>query len=322
MSLISHPRLGPPGELAHGDFEMVVRRLADDMAFGTDTSRFTGSGLEYAQSRPYAPGDSIRQMDWRITARTGTPFVKEYEALKRTGVHLVIDTSASMGLASGELSKHDLAIWCAAAIGLVAQRRLSPVAVLGGGERETRFEPSLLATDLWHAIEPLRRGSVSEQTQLGERLGHLAVRARRASVIVLLSDMHDPAAMPAVRRAAQRHDVIVLELRDPAEREPLRAGFFRGREAESGAEFIGHGRQRWTRRRHADEEAAPAGDGGGGAADRSRWGRRQPQDDPEPIARLLARAGASHLQLDTDRPFIGPLRQFLAARSAAAGGRG
>ncbi|MDG1358807.1 MAG: DUF58 domain-containing protein, partial [Phycisphaerales bacterium] len=64
------PTLGPPEELAHGDFEMVVRRLADDLAFGTDTSLFTGSGLEYAQSRPYEPGDPVKQIDWRMSART------------------------------------------------------------------------------------------------------------------------------------------------------------------------------------------------------------------------------------------------------------
>ena len=63
-------RLGPPEELSHGDFEMVVRRLADDLAFGTDASLFTGSGIEYAQSRPYEPGDPIKQIDWRMTART------------------------------------------------------------------------------------------------------------------------------------------------------------------------------------------------------------------------------------------------------------
>jgi uncharacterized protein (DUF58 family) len=303
MSTRLHPRLGPPGELAHGDFQFVVRRLADDLAFGTDASTFTGSGIEYAQSRPYEPGDSVRAMDWRLTARTGRAFVKEYESLKRMGVHLLVDTSASMGIGMAELTKHDLAVWCAAAIGLLAQRRLSPVAVHGGGERETRFEPSLLATDLWHAVEPLRRSTACEGTRIGRRLSQVATRARRASVIVVLSDLHDPEAIPAIRRATRRHDVVVLQMRDPAEREPLRAGFFRGREAETGAAFVGLGRTRW----------AGAGAAGAGAAG---------DDDAEPVARVIARAGASHLELDTDRPFIGPLRHFLAVRAATAGGRG
>ena len=134
-----HPDLCPPDELAHGDFEMVVRRLADDLAFGTDASLFTGSGLEYAQSRPYEAGDPIKQMDWRLTARMGKPYVKEYEALKRTDVLLLLDTSASMAVGSTRLRKHDLGVWLAAAIGLIAQRRLSPTAVIGGGERTNKI---------------------------------------------------------------------------------------------------------------------------------------------------------------------------------------
>ena len=290
MTIGSHPDLGPPDELAHGDFEMVVRRLADDLAFGTDASLFIGSGLEYAQSRPYQPGDSIKQMDWRLTARMGRPYVKEYEALKRTNVLVVLDTSASMGVSSVRLTKHDLGVWLAAAIGLVAQRRLSPTAIIGGGERTTRFEPSLLKTDLWQALEPLRSGSVEEGTRLGQRLRELIVRANRASVIIIISDLHDQDALPAIRHAAQKHDVIAIQLRDPAEEGNLRAGFFRGREAETGRDFIGRSRDRW---RSGEEDSG----------------------------RVLARAGASWLQLDTSQPFIPPLRHFLAARKNSLGGR-
>ncbi|MCP4939393.1 MAG: DUF58 domain-containing protein, partial [Phycisphaeraceae bacterium] len=142
------PTLGPPEELAHGDFEMVVRRLADDLAFGTDTSLFTGSGLEYAQSRPYEPGDPVKQIDWRMSARTSRTYVKEYEALKRVDVNIVVDTSASMAVGSTRITKQDLAIWLASAIGVLAQRRLSPCSVIGGGDRRTRVEPSLLRSDL------------------------------------------------------------------------------------------------------------------------------------------------------------------------------
>lgn len=284
-----HPDLCPPDELAHGDFEMVVRRLADDLAFGTDTSLFTGSGLEYAQSRPYEAGDPIKQMDWRLTARTGKPYVKEYEALKRTNVLLLLDTSASMGVGSTRLTKHDLGVWLAAAIGLIAQRRLSPTAVIGAGERTTRFEPSLLASDLWQALEPLRSSSDTEQTALGERLNDVVVRARRSSVIVVISDLHDPDAVPAIRLAAQRHDVIVLELRDPVEHGRLRAGYFRGREAETGRTFIGHGRQQWF--------------------------------EKDETGQSLARAGASWLRLETGAAFIPPLRYFLASRQRTGGGR-
>jgi len=289
---LQHPKLVPPDELAHGDFEMVVRRLADDLAFGTDTSLFTGSGLEYAQSRRYEPGDPIKQIDWRLTARSTDTWIKEYEALKRTAVYLLIDTSASMAVASTSISKHDLAVWVAAAIGLIAQRRLSPCAVIGAGERTARFQPSLLRTDLWQALEPLRMRNHAESTNLGDRLEKLTARAARSSIMVVLSDLHDPDAMPAIRHAAQRHDVMVIEMHDPAESGQLTAGFFRGREAETGRDFL------------------------------ARGGTRLNAGTEDDVSNTLARCGASWLRLHTDRPLLSPLRHFLMRRPRAGGGRG
>lgn len=281
--------LGPPDELAHGDFEMVVRRLADDLAFGTDLSLFVGSGLEYAQSRPYEPGDPVKMIDWRITARTARPFVKEYETLKRTSIYLVVDTSASMGVSSTRLTKHDLAVWIASAVGLVGQRRLSPVAVVGAGERQTQLVPSLRRSDLWQAVEPLRAGSITETTRLAERLSLLDVRADRRSIVMAITDLHDPEAMPALRRIAQKHDCIVIHLVDPAEAGRLRAGFYLGQEAETGRTFLAHGRTRWDR-----------------AAE---------------ISGELIRSGLSSVRLRTDEPFVAPLRHFLVARAASLRGR-
>lgn len=281
-------QLRPPDELVHVDFEMVVRRLADDLAFGTDVSLFFGSGLEYAQSRPYEPGDPVKMIDWRITARLGRPFIKEYETLKRMAVYLLVDTSASMGVASTPLTKHDLAVWIASAIGLVAHRHLRPVAVVGGGERETQTQPSMRRSDLWHAMEPLRVSSICERTRLAERLRLLDVRADHAGVVVALTDLHDPEVMPALRHAAQKHDCIVIHLVDPAEMGGLRAGFFLGQEAETGRSFMAHGWTHWQRAAELDDE--------------------------------LARSAISCLRLRTDQPFVAPLRHFLAARAFASRG--
>lgn len=278
-----------PESLARSDFEMVVRRLADDLAFGADNSLFLGSGLEYASSRPYQPGDSVRMMNWRLTARTGKPFIKEYEALKRTNVHIVVDTSASMAVASTAVSKHDMAVWIAAGVGLLAQRRMSPVAVIGGGERSVRSSPSLVSSDLWQALEPLRIMRYDEGTRLGERLAQLRPRLARSSVVIMISDMHDPAATRSLREMAQKHDCAVIHTIDPSETRPLRAGFFRGRESETGRLFTGHGRSTWH--------------------------------DPREIQGELARCGVDYLPLSTDQSFLPPLRRFLASRASVFRGQ-
>jgi len=283
-------RLPPPEQLARGDFDLVIRRLADDIAFGSDNSRLLGSGLEYAGSRPYVPGDSVRLLNWRLSARTAKPYVREYEALKRTSMYFVVDTSTSMTVTSVVRSKHALALWIASALALVAQRRMSPVAIVGGGERTAPVIPSLSRTDLQRAIEPLRLTQVHEATRVGDRVRDIALRAARASVVVILSDLHDPAAIPAIRSASQRHDCLVVHTVDPAEVSPLRAGFLRVREAES--------QRTWTMTpRHSfSRETDVRGE--------------------------LLRAGADYLRLRTDEPFVPSLRRFFATRGSLVRGRG
>lgn len=283
--------LPAPDTLARENFELVVRRLADDLAFGTDASLFVGSGLEYAGARPYEPGDPIRAIHWRLTARTGRAYIRQYEALKRIGVHIVVDTSASMGVSSTARSKHDLAVWLAAALGLVAQRRLSPVAIHGAGEREMRTTPSLSRTDLWAGLDPLRARSFSERTTLGERLDTLSARAERRSLIFVLSDLHDPSAMGAVRRCAQRHECLVVHLADPIELSSWRGGFARVRESETGRSHF----------------FVP---------------RRGARIDAGELRLELLRCGADAMTLRTDEAFIAPLRRFITGRAGVGRSRG
>ncbi|MEL7473460.1 MAG: DUF58 domain-containing protein, partial [Planctomycetota bacterium] len=187
-------------------------------------------------------------------------------------------------------SKLDLAVWITAAVGLIAIRRLSPVAVVGVGERRTRAQLSMAADDLWRSLDPLRTTREGERTDLANQIASLEPRLARRSLIVVISDLHEQEAVGAICRAAQRHDTVTIHLKDPAESGCLRAGFFRGAEAETGAAFLGLGRSAWR------EDAG--------------------------IGRAIASAGGSYLGLRTDRPFITPLRQFLASRDVAARGRG
>jgi uncharacterized protein (DUF58 family) len=263
-------------------FLLAVKRLADNLSYGTDHSPFLGSGIEFVQSRPYQWGDPVRAIDWRVTARTGRFHVKEYEAPKRMPCYLLLDTSASMTVGSQARSKYATAVHVAGGLAFACLERVSPVGVVGVGGRGLRVEPSLSADQVMQWLHRLRHFRYDEDTAIGRRVADVAPTLASRSLLVLLSDVHDPAAIPALRQLAQRHDCVVLQLRDPAERGLRGAGFLRAREAETGRAFVTRGRRVWV--------------------------------DPDAVAADLRRAGIDYLLIDIDTPFVPRLRHFCRSR--------
>ncbi len=280
-------------ELNERPLEIRVRELADDLTYGEDASRYVGSGVDYAQSRPFVEGDSIRLIDWRVTARTGRHHVKEYEAIKRLPIYLIVDTSASMAVASQPVSKQDLAALIAGGIGLAARRRQSPVGIVAAGSRQLRAPLSLARIRMHAWLEDLQRPGHGELTQLRAALEQAGGILKSKSLLVVISDFHDPEGVPTLKRLACRHDCVAIHLQDPAETGRLRAGFFRGVEAETGRGFVAHGRTRF-------------------------FGGDQPGGNEVVVGRALRRAGMDYLLLRTDQPFVQKLRQFLQNRGVLA----
>lgn len=270
-----------PESLDARQFEIAVRRLADALAYGQESSPFLGAGIEYVQSRPYQPGDPVRFIDWKITGRTGRYHVKEYEAPKQMPVYLLVDTSASMTVSSVGMSKYARAVQIAGGLALAAVEHMSPAGVMAVGERELHHTPSLSRGVVLRWLHELRRYDFHERTTLGERIRKLVPRVENRCLFIVLSDLHDPDAVPAIRLMAQNHDCMVVRLTDPAESGGLDAGIFRGEEAESGREFVGHGRTRFL---------------------------------PDDIGAEFARAGVDYLALRTDGKVLQPLRHFLKNR--------
>ena len=264
-------------------FFLAVKKLADSLSYGTDRSPFLGAGVEFVQSRPYQWGDPIRAIDWRVTARTGKIFVKEHEAPKRLPCFLLLDTSASMTVSSVKRSKYAVAVHVAGGLAFACLERISPVGVVGVGGRELRVEPSLSADQVMQWLHRLRHFRYDEPTALGRRIAELGTTLTTRALVIVLSDLHDPPALPALKQLAQRHDCVVLHLLDPAERGLRGGGFLRAREAETGRPLVTRGRQRWV--------------------------------DPDAVAEALRRAGIDYLRIETDTPFVPRLRHFFQSRN-------
>ena len=263
-------------------FLIAVKRLADSLSYGTDQSPFVGSGIEFVQSRPYQYGDPIRAIDWRVTARTGKLFVKEYETPKRMPCYLLIDTSASMTISSHKRSKYATAIHIAGGLAYACLDRITPVGVLGVGSRDFRIQPSLSKSQIMEWLHYLRHFRYDERTTLAQRITELGPSLTHRALIIVLSDLHDDRALVALKRMAQLHDCVAVQLQDPAERHLRGAGILRAQEAESGRTFATHGRQRWLDQSLVDDE--------------------------------LKRCGIDHLLIHTDTPFAHHLRRFFESR--------
>src|SRR5262245_27720475 len=264
-------------------FSLAVKKLADSLSYGTDHSPFLGSGVEYVQSRPYQYGDPIKLIDWKVTARTRKVHVKEYEAPKRMPVYFLIDTSASMTISSHHKSKYETAVFLAGGLALACLERISPIGVLGIGGQSLHVGPSLSKDQIMQWLHKLRSYWYDEPTTLSARLAELIPSLSHRVLAVVLSDLHDPRATPSLRRLGQQHDVVVLQLRDPAEERLRGVGFVRAREAETGTAFVARGRTRWL--------------------------------DQERINEEFKKNGIDHLVIDTNKPYVSRVRQFFKLRN-------
>jgi len=274
------------GQIAGSDvldarqFYVAIKKLADSLSYGTDRSPFLGAGQEYVQSRPYQFGDPIKSIDWRVTARTRKFHVKEYEAPKRLPAYLLVDTSASMTISSTGKSKYETAVFLAGGLALACLDRISPVGLLGVGDRNLHIRPSLSKDLVLQWLHQLRTYRHDEGTTLGDRVVELTPSLSHRVLVIILSDLHDPRALSALKRMGQQHDCVVLQLRDPAERALSGVGFVRAREAETGRTFVTRGRM--ANPDHTDE---------------------------------LRRAGIDHLMIDTDLPYVSRVRLYFKSRA-------
>lgn len=270
-------------------FVIAIKQLADDLTYGLDGSRFLGSGIDYVQSRQYLDGDPVKSMDWRVTARTGKYHIKEYEAPRRFPAWFLIDTSASMVVSSLARSKYEIALNVAGGLALACLDRTSPVGVLGCGTRDVHVKPSLAKDEVMQWLLRLRRHAFNESTELVRRIRELRPTLASRSIIMIISDLHEPGAVHSAALLAQQHEVAVIQMQDPAELLMPGGGFVRAKEAESGRDFVARSKRTMI--------------------------------NQEKIENDLRRGGVDHLLIRTDQPYLHRLRHFFRSRGISRGGR-
>ncbi len=214
----------------------VVRRL-DGFLFGDYTGLFYGPSLDLAEVREYVPGDEVRRIDWNVTARTTRLHVRQYREEKELTAWLLVDLSPSMAFGTRRVLKRQLAAeFCGAAAYVITRHGDKVGAVLfphrylippRTGRRQT--------LQLLHALERLPTPQASGRTDLGRVLRDVDGMVRRRSLLFVVSDFLSQEGWEgALRQLAYRHDVIAVQITDPAEFELPDVGLLTLQDPETG----------------------------------------------------------------------------------------
>lgn len=274
--------------------ELRTRRLVNSTFAGQYHSVFKGRGMNFEEVREYNPGDDIRSIDWNVTARMNTPYVKKYTEERELTVMLVVDVSASGTFGSVELSKRELAAEVAAILAFSAINNNDKVGLLLFTDEIELFIPPkkgrmhtlrLIREMLY--FEPKGRG-----TNLAAALEYTNKLLNRRAVVFVISDFLADDFSKPLTVAGRRHDVVAMPITDPGEEQLPNVGRITFEDAETGEQIEIDTSSKALRNQFAAEQV-----------------RRE-----KALEKLFRTRGLDVVSLATNEDYLIALRSFFARR--------
>ncbi len=224
--------------------EIRTRALSHQVFAGEYHSAYKGRGMAFSEVREYQYGDDVRNMDWNVTARLRSPYVKVFEEERELTVMLLIDVSRSGLFGTDTMTKRDLTAEVAAVLAFSAILNNDKVGALFFSDRVEEFIPPKKGrSHLLHIIrEIISLRPTSNGTDLSGALRFLTNAMKKKCTAFVLSDMLDvdsdgkPRYEDALKVAVNRHDISILKVYDPREREIPDVGLVHVKDSESGDE--------------------------------------------------------------------------------------
>jgi len=274
--------------------QIVASRQVNDLLAGEYQSVFKGRGMEFDSVREYVPGDEIRSIDWNVTARAGTPYVKKFCEERELTILMAVDISASSAFGSVRKTKMDTAAEVAAVLMFSALKNHDKVGLVLFADEVVRYIPPRkgranvlrLIRDLL-AVEPIKAS-----TDIAAALEFIGRVQRRKCVIFLMSDFLGQDCSQALALCNHRHDLIAVTLSDPRELALPDVGFLTLRDAETDELLEVDTRHPRVRALFAENAA-----------------RRN-----EKLDQGLRRAAVDRLDIRTDQPYALSLQRFFHMR--------
>lgn len=202
------------------NLELLARTVVDGFINGLHRSPYLGLSIDFAEHRPYMPGDDIRRIDWRVFGRTDRFYVKEFEADTNANFLVVLDVSRSMDYAGeGRISKLDYARYLAACLTYFSRQQRDRVGLATIGEDIIEYVPPS-AKHLDTVLHTIDRVEPVPSGELEGPLLKITEATRRRSIVALISDLYrEPrSVVRAVSYLKNKgNDVIVFHVLDPDE---------------------------------------------------------------------------------------------------------
>ena len=274
--------------------EISTRGLVNEVLSGEYHSVFKGRGMNFAEVREYQYGDDIRSIDWNVTARTGSPFVKVFEEERELTVMLVVDVSASGDFGTRERLKGEVAVEICALLAFSAIKNNDKVGLIIFSDHVEKFVPPrkgkrhvlrVLRELLYH--RPEGRG-----TDIRAALDYLNHVQRKRAVTFLVSDFRDAGFEKSLAVAGRRHDMIAVRVGDLREREIPPVGLLELEDPETGERLVVNTSDPRFR---------------AGFRERSRSARQE-------LDRTLRRGKVDVIDIETGEPYVRPLMRFFQDR--------
>jgi len=219
--------------------EIRTRGLVNDLFGGEYHSVFKGRGMTFSEVREYQPGDDIRLIDWNVTARTGSPFVKVFEEERELTVYLLVDISGSGEFGSHSKLKRDLGAEIAAVLGFSAIKNNDKVGlILFSDEIEKYVVPKKGKSHVLRVVRELLYVLPKKNgTSLKNALDYFLKVAKRKSVVFVISDFIDSGYWSSLKIVNRKHDVVGIRLYDSAEVKLPNFGLAKVEDPETGDSF-------------------------------------------------------------------------------------
>ena len=222
--------------------EIKTRALSHQIFAGEYHSAFKGRGMAFSEVREYQYGDDVRNMDWNVTARLRSPYVKVFEEERELTVVLLVDVSRSRLFGTAGSSRKDVLAEIAAILSFSAILNNDKVGALFFSDKVEKFIPPKKGrSHLLHIIrEIIEFEPTTDGTDISEALRYLTNAIKKKCTAFLLSDMIDvnsdgsPRYEEALKVAVNRHDLSVIEVFDPRERNIPDVGLVHIKDAETG----------------------------------------------------------------------------------------